>query len=189
MDTLDDHIQTLLNRKSPRRASSSSSGGPFQRTGSFIFTSSFTDKVPDDRHDSFSSADWVQVEDIITTMESLAFHCKQGKRCCNCIITCYRVAQVGKVQSKATSLTQCETCYLLCKHFCNQLLHFSNAKAGFKSFQSMSSLANLAPKVFSAFNQVEREDCGKYECCRSHDLKHFHMPPVWYQKRLLGFSM
>ncbi|XP_015777511.1 PREDICTED: spatacsin-like [Acropora digitifera] len=26
-------------------------------------------------------------------MESLAFHCKKGKRCCSCIIACYRVAQ------------------------------------------------------------------------------------------------
>lgn len=94
VDTLDDHIQKLLNLKAKRRASSSSSPGVFHRTGSFIFTSSFTEKPPDDRHDSMSSADWVKVEDIITTMEGLAFHCKQGKRCCTCIITCYKVAQV-----------------------------------------------------------------------------------------------
>ena len=100
VDTLDDHIQALLNLKAQRRASSSSSSGPFQRTGSFIFTSTFNDKTPDDRHDSvstLSSADWVRVEDIITTMESLAFHCKQGKRCCTCIITCYKVAQVTEI--------------------------------------------------------------------------------------------
>lgn len=94
VDTLDDHIQTLLSRKAQRRESPSSSTSPFRRTGSFIFTSSFTEKTPDERHDSVSSADWVKVEDIIATMESLAFHCKQGKRCCTCVITCYRVAQV-----------------------------------------------------------------------------------------------
>ncbi|XP_078373747.1 spatacsin-like isoform X3 [Oculina patagonica] len=93
VDTLDDNIQTLLSRKAQRRESLSSSTSPFRRSGSFIFTSTFTEKTTDERHDSVSSADWVKVEDIIATMESLAFHCKQGKRCCTCVITCYRVAQ------------------------------------------------------------------------------------------------
>lgn len=94
MDTLDDHIQKLLNLKGKRRASISSNDSAFRRTGSFIFTTSFSEKNPaDERWDSVSS-DWVQIEDIITTMESLAFHCKKGKRCCSCAIVCYRVAQV-----------------------------------------------------------------------------------------------
>ncbi|XP_020621148.1 spatacsin-like isoform X1 [Orbicella faveolata] len=92
VDTLDDHVQILLSYKG-RQESLDSSTRQFQRSGSFIFTSSFTEKMAEERHDSVSSADWVKVEDIITSMESLAFHCKQGKRCCNCIITCYRVAQ------------------------------------------------------------------------------------------------
>ena len=93
MDTLDDHIQALI--KPHRRASNSlNRPGSFQRSGSFVFTS------PGDRRDSvssvssMSSVSWVEVEDIITTMESLAFHSKQAKRCCNCIIVCYKVAQV-----------------------------------------------------------------------------------------------
>jgi len=93
VDTLDDDIQILLSYKA-RRESLDSNTRQFHRSGSFIFTSSFTEKMAEERHDSVSSADWVKVEDIITSMESLAFHCKQGKRCCNCIITCYRVAQV-----------------------------------------------------------------------------------------------
>ena len=93
VDTLDDHIQALI--KPHRRASNSlNRPGSFQRSGSFVFTS------PGDRRDSvssvssMSSVSWVEVEDIITTMESLAFHSKQAKRCCNCIIVCYKVAQV-----------------------------------------------------------------------------------------------
>lgn len=92
VDTLDDHIQALI--KPNRRASNSlNRPGSFQRSGSFVFTS------PGDRRDSvssvssMSSVSWVEVEDIITTMESLAFHSKQAKRCCNCIIVCYKVAQ------------------------------------------------------------------------------------------------
>ena len=93
VDSLDDHIQALI--KPNRRASNSlNRPGSFQRSGSFVFTS------PGDRRDSvssvssLSSVSWVEVEDIITTMESLAFHSKQAKRCCNCIIVCYKVAQV-----------------------------------------------------------------------------------------------
>lgn len=93
VDTLDDHIQALI--KPNRRASNSlNRPGSFQRSGSFVFTS------PGDRRDSvssvssMSSVSWVEVEDIITAMESLAFHSKQAKRCCNCIIVCYKVAQV-----------------------------------------------------------------------------------------------
>ncbi|XP_068741533.1 spatacsin-like isoform X2 [Montipora capricornis] len=93
VDTLDDHIQKLLKVKTMRRASTTSSDSTFRRTGSFVFSTSFTEKMStDERWDSVSS-DWVQVEDIITTMESLAFYCKQGKRSCACIIACYKVAQ------------------------------------------------------------------------------------------------
>ena len=98
LDTLDDHIQILLSCKG-RRESLERSTSPFRRSGSFIFTSSFTEKNAEERLDSVSTSDWVKVEDIITTMESLAFHCKQGKRCCNCIITCYRVAQVTRLSN------------------------------------------------------------------------------------------
>ena len=101
VDTLDDHVQKLLKLKAKRRASISSSDSTFRRTGSFIFTNSFSEKNPtDERWDSVSS-DWVQIEDIITTMESLAFHCKKGKRCCSCIIACYRVAQVCNFLQKS----------------------------------------------------------------------------------------
>jgi len=101
VDTLDDHVQKLLTLKAKRRASISSSDSAFRRTGSFIFTNSFSEKNPtDERWDSVSS-DWVQIEDIITTMESLAFHCKKGKRCCSCTIACYRVAQVCSFLQKS----------------------------------------------------------------------------------------
>lgn len=93
MDTLDVHVKSLLTRNAHRRESLGRAS-PFTRSGSFIFSSSFTEKTPNERHDSVSSSDWVKVEDIITTMESLAFHSKQGKRYCSCVITCYKVAQV-----------------------------------------------------------------------------------------------
>lgn len=92
MDTLDVHVKSLLTRNAQKRESLGRAS-PFTRSGSFIFSSSFTEKTPNERHDSVSSSDWVKVEDIITTMESLAFHSKQGKRCCSCVITCYKVAQ------------------------------------------------------------------------------------------------
>ena len=102
VDTLDDHIQALI--KPNRRASNSlNRPGSFQRSGSFVFTS------PGDRRDSvssvssMSSVSWVEVEDIITTMESLAFHSKQAKRCCTCIIVCYKVAQVRNT----STFTEC----------------------------------------------------------------------------------
>ena len=93
IDTLDVHVRSLLTRNAQRRESFGSAS-PFSRSGSFIFSSSFTEKVPNERHDSVSSSDWVKVEDIISTLESLAFHSRQGKRCCTCVIACYKVAQV-----------------------------------------------------------------------------------------------
>ncbi|PFX34693.1 Spatacsin [Stylophora pistillata] len=92
IDTLDVHVRSLLTRNAQRRESFGSAS-PFSRSGSFIFSSSFTEKVPNERHDSVSSSDWVKVEDIISALESLAFHSRQGKRCCTCVIACYKVAQ------------------------------------------------------------------------------------------------
>lgn len=62
-----------------------------------MLSTSFSESVGGTgRADDSISIDWIQVEDTITAMETLMYHCKKGKKCCSRIIICYKIAQVNQ---------------------------------------------------------------------------------------------
>ena len=94
METLDANVRKLLSQKAQLAHSASGSLSPINRkkSGSFILSSSLGSVGSGS---DVTEVDWVLIEDILTSMESLAYHCTKGKKCCSRVIICYKIAQVN----------------------------------------------------------------------------------------------
>ena len=93
MEALSESVEKLLSRPAQKKHDISGSAPSIKgRSGSFILSSSLDSSLGSES--DATEVDWVLIEDILATMESLAFHSVKGKKCCSRTIICYKISQV-----------------------------------------------------------------------------------------------
>ena len=98
MDSLDDKLKSLL-AKTPRRRLSGivELSGSFTRSGNFggSFNRSTGSLGGSSQSPGAMMIEWVLVEELQNALEKLTTRCKRGRKCCERVLICFKVAQVS----------------------------------------------------------------------------------------------